>query len=161
MEPETEETRDLTKRRGRHLLPAFSFAAIALIGAVALWVTSHYRTPDTLLLDALEHGDMVAAETALRHGANPNLKVLQYWPKYQLSDYLSLQYYKIREPREYGDISLVFAEVLRQDSQAVELLLAHGANPNVQGKGTTALQIAKNVSNQAIIEMLRKAGARD
>ena len=61
---------------------------------------------------------------------------------------------------ENGRTALMLAAVHGQ-SQAVDVLLAHGADPNAaDGHGTTPLQAAVAGNQQAIAAALRRAGAR-
>ena len=151
----------INRNRYRRLFPAFILTSIGFITVAAYWMASQYLGPNTALLNALEKHDMAAAELALRHGADPNLKVEGCWPTHLLSDHVSFFYWKVRNPRENGDWPLVLAETFRQDAAAVRLLLAHGANPDARTYGTNALKIAKNNGYKAVAELLENAGARE
>jgi len=61
---------------------------------------------------------------------------------------------------ENGRTALMLA-ALHGQSRAVDVLLAHGADPNAaDGQGTTPLQAAVAGNQQAIVAALRRAGAR-
>jgi ankyrin repeat protein len=61
---------------------------------------------------------------------------------------------------ENGRTALILA-ALHGQSRAVDMLLAHGADPNAaDGHGTTPLQAAVAGNQQAIVAALRRAGAR-
>jgi len=145
----------------RRVLPALILGSIACVVAVSFWVAQQYLGPNTALLNALEHHNIPAAELALQQGADPNLKVEKCWPTHLVSDHLSFFYWKIRDPKNYGDEPLVFSETFRKDAAAVRLLLAHGARADVWSGGTNALRIAKNNGYKEIAELLEKAGARE
>lgn len=150
-----------SRHRYRRLLPAFILASIASVVIAAFWMAARYLGPDTALLNALERHNIPVAELALQQGADPNLKVEQCWPTHLLSDHVSFFYWKIRDPKNYGDEPILFLETLRQDAPAVRLLLKHGAKADIWCEGTNAYRIAKNNGYKEIAELLRKAGARD
>jgi hypothetical protein len=142
-------------------LPLLAVGFLALLACAAFWVTARYLGPDTALLNALERRDMAAADLALKHGANPNLKVEQCWPTHLLSDHVSFFYWKVRDPRDYGDWPLLLAETFRQDAASVRLLLAHRANADARACGISAFKIAKINGYKEILGLLEKAGARE
>ena len=85
------------------------------------------------LLEAVKAGDIKKVTTALKQGANPNIK-----------------------DSRYGRTTLVFA-VHRGHKEIVELLLSKGADPNIQDKqGKTAL---RRGARQRGLELLLSKGA--
>ena len=116
---------------------------------------------DSAMLNALEVDDWATADMQLTKGANPNLRVPQYWPSHQWSDRLSFLHYKLVKPRQYYDYPILLAEVLRRDEAAVNVLLSHGADPNTKmPDGVTALKIARNSGATGIVELLQQFGAK-
>src|SRR5437660_1185509 len=94
--------------RTRHWKGFGITAAIGALGAAVALSAVFGQDPDTRLLQALENGNMATAEAALRQGANPNHKVEQFWPSRQWSDRLSILYWKLRNPHDYGDIPILY-----------------------------------------------------
>ncbi|HEY6923488.1 MAG TPA: ankyrin repeat domain-containing protein [Steroidobacteraceae bacterium] len=94
----------------------------------------------------------VGSPQALRLAAeNGDLKRLQ-----QLLDQLT----DINSRDDAGRTALLLA-TLHGQSKAAELLLAHGANPNVpDAEGVTPLSAAVAGNHSTLIRMLKRAGAR-
>jgi ankyrin repeat protein len=135
---------------------------LAVIAVASVAVIEMRRTDrDSSLLTALENKDLAAAAVQLRNGANPNVRVPQYWPSHQLSDRVSFLQYKLMNPKQYYDYPILLAEVLRRDETSVKVLLSHGADPNTKmPDGITALKIARNSGATGIVELLQQSGAK-
>jgi ankyrin repeat protein len=96
----------------------------------------HHRTKrqirNSRLFRSITDIDYVSAEKALTHGASPNARDL------------------------YGDTPLLS---VKWDIRMAELLLAHGANPNLSRKGWTPIDNCTSDSDLAMATLLLKHGA--
>lgn len=57
-------------------------------------------------------------------------------------------------------VTPLMAAAMNGDTAMVQLLLKHGANPNLSGPGGSMLSYANRGGDGNLVELLRKAGAR-
>lgn len=62
--------------------------------------------------------------------------------------------------RDSNGVTPLMAAAMNGDTAMVQLLLKHGANPNLSGPGGSVLSYANRSGDGKLVELLRKAGAR-
>ncbi len=108
--------------------------------------TNH--TGESALVYAIKFGHKDIVEHLLKNGADANIYAQD---ELKLND----RFTPLMIAAEYG-------YVVPDDASMIQMLLAHGAEPNMQrNNGDTALTIAVKNNNQAIIVVLKGHGARD
>jgi ankyrin repeat protein len=66
----------------------------------------------------------------------------------------------VTAPRE-GGCGALYIAIIGDDVEAVKLLLAEGADPNLGTTFHSLLSVARTRGNPSIIDLLSKAGARE
>ncbi|KAJ7892419.1 ankyrin repeat-containing domain protein, partial [Mycena leptocephala] len=112
--------------------------------------------PTALHLAVSDRRDAELTRMLLVYGANPNIKGERSCVQFSILDELL----KIMALQDGTDRTPLHAASLHGDLQIARLLLAHGADPNIQGgEHSTALQAASHAGHLQIAQLLLEGGA--
>lgn len=154
---------------GKHRTRLMGTLSLLLVagGLVCWWLSMsarHARLHEALAV-AVSNNDVVAAEHALRRGADPNRMFSSWevmWNSMGAKAFVnprdwSMRYHEIKHERFRSHPPLLLA----REPAMVQMLLAHGADPNGTGGPTyrTALMMAAAGGNPAKVKALLAAGA--
>ncbi|MGE4542765.1 MAG: ankyrin repeat domain-containing protein [Pedobacter sp.] len=115
---------------------------------------------------AASGGDLFGVQLLLEGGANVDglgyENYIEFGGGMEYSSPLMVAVFVYAHEAMEGDPKRVDrASVLKESEEMVELLLKHGANPNIkEGEGGTPLDIAKQLKHEHSIRLLEKYGAK-
>jgi hypothetical protein len=138
---------------------------VCILGGLAWQINGQIRQSrlDRALYQAVANGDAAAAERWLREGANANAKpsdltvFLHSVPRPLLFDPTKYQLLVTgARGGAYDGVPVAFAV---RDVATAKALLAHGADPNAEGRGRTWLMQAASAGDAALVRELLARGA--
>lgn len=149
-----------------------SEAAVTLLIAHGARTDAKTADGQTFLMFAAQSHSATLVNLFLTHGSDVNARdergytalimaVLSHNPEGAKS--LVAQGADVNAKNVYGDTPLTMAETWQgSEVEMVQFLLDHGADPEMKdGQGRSPLQRAREYKNQALINLLKKAGARE